>query len=169
MTYDIVCATDITRTFVALIAQEAKLVPDDAYSWDWFGSAVAVQGEMAVIGRPGDGDGWIDMGSAYVFARDYGGWTQQMKLLPQYGAPYDYFGSAVALDGHTTAIATPYDDNSSAVDSGSAFVFLLIPPATTGGGIPDEAGTGAGDIKALDGDVAEHRREAAARSGRAGR
>ena len=59
---------------------------------------------------------------------------QEAKLLASDGAPYDLFGESVALDGDTAIIGAWRDDDNG-WDSGSAYVFRLIPdedvPATT--------------------------------------
>ena len=91
-----------TTTVWALTAtQEAELQPDDGTVTDRFGLAVAIDGNTTVIGAPGNNDNGADSGSAYVFTRTAGVWTQQAKLLPVDGAPADDFGSTVALDGAT--------------------------------------------------------------------
>jgi hypothetical protein len=87
-----------------------------------FGYSVAVDGDMAVVGAIGDDDGGVYSGSAYVFARAGGVWTEQAKLLPADGADEDDFGSSVALDGDTAVIGAFLDDDNGE-DSGSAYVF----------------------------------------------
>ena len=57
--------TDATET--------AKLTPDDAADDDYFGTSVALDGDTAVIGAPGDDDNGIDSGSAYVFVKSGAG------------------------------------------------------------------------------------------------
>ncbi len=77
-------------------------------------------GDTVVIGALNDDDQGIRSGSAYVFVRSGGSWSQQAKLLPSDGAANDYFGEVVALDGNTAVIgATEYATSS----PGSAYVF----------------------------------------------
>jgi len=102
--------------------QEAKLVPSDDDDFSSFGVAVAVDGDTAVIGAYMDDDNGSESGSAYVFTRAAGVWTEQAKLLASDGAADDYFGDAVALDGDTAVIGASWDDDNGD-RSGSAYVF----------------------------------------------
>lgn len=91
--------------------QQAKLAPDDGNKVDFFGDAVAVSGDgtTAVLSSPLDDD---DTGSAYVFIRDGGSWTQQAKLTADGGGPNDQFGKSVAIsrDGATAIMGAPVDN-----------------------------------------------------------
>ncbi|MHC4407100.1 MAG: FG-GAP repeat protein, partial [Planctomycetota bacterium] len=126
----------IVRTFVAVAVaivlgttpawaltaeQEAKLLPADGAAGDIFGVIVALDGDTAIIGAVYDDDNGEDSGSAYVFTRTAGVWTQQAKLLASDGASQDWFGS-VALEGDTAIIGASGDDDNGE-DSGSAYVF----------------------------------------------
>ncbi len=95
-------------------AQQAKLVAADASSGDEFGSAVALDGEYAVIGACYADD---DLGAVYVFRREGENWVQQAKLTPSDGEPGDEFGTAVAVSGDYIFVGAPYsgDDYSGAV------------------------------------------------------
>jgi hypothetical protein len=102
--------------------QQAKLVASDGAAGDQFGWSVALDGDTAVIGARLDDDKGIDSGSAYVFTRAGGAWTQQAKLVASDGAAGDQFGFSVALDGDTAVIGAFGDDDNGS-DSGSAYVF----------------------------------------------
>ena len=127
--------TDATET--------AKLTPDDAADDDYFGTSVALDGDTAVIGAPGDDDNGIDSGSAYVFVKSGAAWTtstgineinQTAKLNASKGAAGDGFGVSVAVDADTVVIGAPGDDREddpttdvveeTVVDAGSAYVFV---------------------------------------------
>ncbi len=102
--------------------QQAKLVPGDGEARDYFGTAVAISDDTALIGARGDDDNGSKSGSAYVFTRSGGVWTQQAKLMPGDGAKNDAFGFCVSISGDTAVIgANEDDDNGNA--SGSAYVF----------------------------------------------
>ncbi len=104
----------------AMGAQLRKLLPDDGITEALFGSAVAIDGPIAIIGAPGDvGHGW-NTGAAYLFDTATG--AQLAKLLPNDGRVDDRFGSSVAIDGSLAIIGAPSaDDHGSS--SGSAYVF----------------------------------------------
>ncbi len=128
--------------------QTAKLTAADR-GRDSFGKSVAISGNTAVIGAYRDDDGCslgitpCDSGSAYVFKKLAGVWTQTAKLTASDGARFDYFGRSVALSGDTAVTGAHRDDDACPgdlnCDSGSAYVFALSPPVvdTDGDGILD--------------------------------
>jgi prepilin-type N-terminal cleavage/methylation domain-containing protein len=136
--------------------QQAKLVPADGAASDWFGWAVAIDGDTVVVGAYGDDDKGTNSGSAYVFVRTGGTWTQQAKLVPADGAANDYFGYAVAVDADTIVVGAHYDDDKGA-DSGSAYVFTRTGATWTQQAKLTAAGGAAGDwfgwAVAVDGDT----------------
>ncbi|MFG0241288.1 MAG: GC-type dockerin domain-anchored protein [Phycisphaerales bacterium JB054] len=103
--------------------QQAKLLPFDGVARDYFGYAVSIEGDTALIGATGDDDYGESSGSAYVYTRAGGVWTLQAKLRPTDGAERDEFGSSVALDGEVALIGSPLDDGNGRDNSGSAYVF----------------------------------------------
>ncbi len=104
-------------------SQQAKLTASDRMPTDWFGYAVAISGDTAVIGAIGDDDNGTESGAAYVFGRSGGSWTELAKLTASDPAPNDRFGHAVAVSGHTAIIGVPKDADSGA-ESGSAYIFV---------------------------------------------
>ena len=74
-----------------------------------FGTAVALDGDDAVVGAPGrDGDR-RDEGAAFAFAYAAGGWTRAQTLTVPAGEEHNdaEFGAAVALDAGTLAVGAP--------------------------------------------------------------
>ena len=91
--------TDMTET--------AKLTASDRAVDDFFGSSVAVSGNVAVVGAHRDDDKGTDSGSAYVFEKPESGWadmTETVKINASDEAGNDYFGFSVAIEGNTVAI-----------------------------------------------------------------
>ena len=106
--------------------QEAKLVADDPpNSSDRFGTAVAVHGDVAVIGAPGDDQPFslYSAGSAYVFRHSTGEWTQEQKLTASDGDALDSFGTGVGTDGERILVGARTDIILGAVSAGSAYVY----------------------------------------------
>ena len=103
--------------------QQQKLFASDGAFNDRFGAAVALSGDLALVGATGDDDWGSFSGSAYVFVRSGGVWTQQQKFLASDGAMNDVFGFPVALSGDTALIGAHRDDDQGE-DSGSAYVFV---------------------------------------------
>ena len=102
--------------------QQAKLIADDAGPGDKFGSSVAVSGDSIVIGTPSETPTGTDSGTAYVFTRADGTWTQQAKLTGSGQAFNHMFGWSVAIDGDT-AVVGALNDTTKATNSGAAYVF----------------------------------------------
>ncbi|NCC37159.1 MAG: hypothetical protein EOM24_34895, partial [Chloroflexia bacterium] len=86
-------------------SQQQKLVAADGADGDFFGIAVALDGETALVGAWGAGVGGNDaQGAAYVFTRSGTSWSQQQKLVADDGAEDDLFGGSVALDRETVLV-----------------------------------------------------------------
>jgi len=103
---------------------QTQLLADDADEGDFFGSSVALSGDTALVGAPGDEDpNGEQAGSAYVFGRDDGGWTQRAKFAPENGDGEDLFGTAVDLAGGTALVTAVHDEDSNGEQGGSAHVF----------------------------------------------
>jgi len=115
-------AAYIFRRDGAVWIQQAKLTPSDGAPADGFGYSVSISGEFALVGAPFDDDDGVDSGSAYIFIRDGGMWTQQAKLKAADGAAEDRFGTSVSIAGEYALVGTPGDDDNGS-DSGSAYVF----------------------------------------------
>jgi hypothetical protein len=86
-------------------SEQAKLTASDGAAFDSFGSSVALDGNTALIGAVADDDKGPSSGSAYVFTRTGGTWSQQAKLTASDGAAQDLFGFAVGLSGDTAFIS----------------------------------------------------------------
>ncbi len=107
-------------------AQEAKLVPNDAATFDGIGYSVAIDGTTAVVASVSDDDGGTDSGSAYVFTRSGTTWTQQAKLVAGDAATGDNFGFWLDVDGDTVAVGAPGADVGAANNAGAAYVFTRV-------------------------------------------
>ena len=113
--------------------QAVKLAADDAQISDFFGSAVAVDGDIFVVGALGEaggpGDPLWHAGAAYVFERNQGGpgnWGQVAKLTAGDPGFMDEFGHSVAVSGDTIAIGTPFEnggDGHPLLDAGAVYIF----------------------------------------------
>jgi hypothetical protein len=102
-----------------------QLLAPDGLAGDEFGSAVAIQGNLILVGAPLV-DGGADQGAAYLFSRNSGGANNYgliKKFLAPDGADSDFLGKAVAIDGDLILIGAPGDNVVGNVDQGSAFLF----------------------------------------------
>lgn len=80
---------------------EQEVTADDASPGSDFGISVALEGDTALIGASYENSG---QGAVYVFTQSNGVWTEAQKLTADDGAPDDWFGESVALDGDTALI-----------------------------------------------------------------
>ena len=105
--------------------QQAKLTASDGMAYDSFGEAVAVSGDIAVVGAR-SADGTVpDSGAAYTYSRTGSTWTQLKKLSASDGAVSDYFGQSVAAAGDTVVVGA-YGDDEKGPTSGSVWVETTI-------------------------------------------
>jgi hypothetical protein len=147
-------------------SEEAKLTASDAAAIVGFGNSVALWGDTAVVGAPGDDHGdWTDAGSAYVF-----------RLLP---GPVSYCTAGTSASGCQALLSATGTPSSSAASgfllqatgvegqkdgaffwgksgqqanpwgNGTSFQ-CVVPPVTRGGSLP-----GSGTIGACDGSFAQ--------------
>src|SRR5262245_41634 len=106
-------------------APSTKLLASDGGDFDNFGISVAVSGNTAVVGaRFDDTSAGGNAGSAYVFVRTGGVWTQQQKLTAPDGAGEDAFGVSVGIAGETIIVGAYRGDTPGGIDAGAAYVFL---------------------------------------------
>jgi FG-GAP repeat len=92
---------------------------------DGFGYSVAVSGNIAVIGAPGDDPGGVvDAGTAYVFDTTTG------KLTATLNSPHpgtgDGFGFSVAVSGNAIVISAPLDNHRGTSHVGTVYVFNAV-------------------------------------------
>ncbi|MBW3584232.1 MAG: PKD domain-containing protein [Euryarchaeota archaeon] len=101
---------------------QGRLVPDDARAGHLFGVDLDLDGDIAIVGAPGDDTNGPLSGAVYVFERAGSGWSQTAKLYPDDPSAYAAFGLSVALDGTTALVSAPVlDDHSEAVGAVYAF------------------------------------------------
>lgn len=102
--------------------QQAKLLASDGAAGARFGTSLALAGDTLVVGAPLDDGAGLDAGSAYVFVRNAGIWTQQAKLDAADAAAGDSFGRAAAISADTVVLGANLRDQQG-IDSGAAYVF----------------------------------------------
>ena len=111
---------------------------------DFFGSAVDVDGQFAIVGAPGDDSNGFGIGQVHVFDVTTGQLCHTLTDPTPTG--FDSFGSSVAIDGQLVIVGEPGDDTHG-FGVGSAHVFnastgqlviTLNDPTTT---VSDEFGT----------------------------
>ena len=102
--------------------ESTELYADDGTEGDWFGSGVAIDGNIAIIGAQGDSPNGSGSGSAYIFTRVLSSWSQTTRFFPGDGDVDDEFGAVVDISGSTAVIGAAQTDYNGP-RSGSEYVF----------------------------------------------
>lgn len=129
-----------------LYAEEARLQSPSGLWGDMFGMAVAVRGDIALVGAPGvAGGGTDDMGVVYAYRRSGGAWLPEATLYPRCISPQrSQFGRRIAFDGTRALIGGLCPPGGNGLDLGTD-VFTRAPNGSwSGTTIVDASRMGAG-------------------------
>ena len=116
--------------------EEAKLVPADAQTSDFFGDAVSISGHRgikryALVGAP-----HLDLAqdvegrnsAAYIFSSDGGVWTEEAELKAKDPEKADGFGSGVSINRNIALVGVPRHGEGAILDgelnAGIVYPFL---------------------------------------------
>lgn len=77
--------------------EETKILPSDVAYNDYFGKAVSISGDVAVISSYKDDDNGHDTGSAYIYRYNGTDWIEESKLLASDGEGRNLFGISVSI------------------------------------------------------------------------
>ncbi|MBO0797257.1 MAG: FG-GAP repeat protein [Blastocatellia bacterium] len=105
-------------------SQQQQLVASDPGPFELFGQSVAIDGETVVIGAS-YGAGAVDpqQGTAYVFTRRGGVWSEQQKLEAPDAEANVNFGESVAISGETIVVGAFLATGVTGSQQGSAYLF----------------------------------------------
>ncbi len=112
-------------------AQLFKLTADDAATGDFFGEAVGISGNTAIVGSALDDDAGGLSGSAYLFDTTTG--AQLFKLTASDASPGQSFGAQVSVSS-TTAIVGAADDSAYFFDITTGQQVYKLIASDAGGG-----------------------------------
>ena len=110
--------------------QVAEIFPSDPAAGQFYGLAVAISDDVAVVGAPSNFSPLQPPpptdGAAYVYVKTNGGWTFQQKLVASDGnarntGSGNMFGLAVAMAGDTIVVGAP--SRRSDGKTGAVYVF----------------------------------------------
>lgn len=104
--------------------EDFEILASDGGASDEFGTAVAISGDIALVGAPNDDENGSNAGAAYIFRFNGTTWIQEAKLLASDGEASDEFGTSVALDGTVALIGAPNDDDNNS-NAGAVYVFTF--------------------------------------------
>lgn len=101
---------------------EQALAAPDPDNLDYFGKAVAIDGDLIAVGAQYENDGGKHAGAAYVFRREGDAWKNEAKLVASDATAFDFFGYPLDLEGDRIAVASPGDDDR-AKNAGAVYVY----------------------------------------------
>jgi hypothetical protein len=103
---------------------QQRLTPSSGWAVDdLFGQAVAIEGDIAVVGAPGRDDSGSQSGATFVFRRTGTVWAEVQRLIPSGAFANMRFGTDVAIDRGTIVVGAAGHDVYG-TDAGAAYVFV---------------------------------------------
>ena len=111
--------------------EQAKIYPSDQQRHDYYGRSVSISsdGNTAIAGAwAEDAGGTSNTGSAYIFTRSNGNWTEQVNIDASDKERDAQFGYSVSISGDgNTAIAGAWLDDLEGpnLNTGAAYIFAL--------------------------------------------
>ena len=101
---------------------EQVLVPGVPAGFLGFGSSVAVDGDVAVVGSPQDSAAGFQSGRVTVFRHTGAAWVEEQQLVPAAVDGFDQWGSSVSIRGNVLVGGAPFD-GCGGNNCGSAIIF----------------------------------------------
>ena len=99
--------------------ETARLLPADLALWDYFGTAVTLHDNYAMIGAPFEDGHGTSSGVVYVFQENGGSWTEVAKLTASDASQNSLFGNCIDLSDNYAIIASVRSNN----EQGAAYIF----------------------------------------------
>lgn len=103
--------------------------PTASSAFEAFGYAIAMDGNIAVVGAPGYTNTLPNEGRAYIYELQNGTWTQIAHLAPSTPASQAAFGSAIDIEGDVIVVGAP------AELGGNGAVYVWEKPASGWGAV----------------------------------
>lgn len=104
--------------------QQQKLLPTDSSPNDYFGWAIASDGNIAVIGAPRHDGRQEDAGAVYVYQKVGGEWLFWQKLQVRDAKKGAAFGSSLAIQNGRIIVGA-MGDSQQGYATGAVYVFIL--------------------------------------------
>ncbi|UCC29230.1 MAG: hypothetical protein JSU86_13625 [Phycisphaerales bacterium] len=104
---------------------QTRLTLGGLWTRDYFGTAVSMSGDWAIVGAPNKYHAGIRPGAAYVFQRSGTVWSSKGRLMAIVPVESDRFGYSVAINGDLAIVGAPGKKRWDYDLPGSATVFRL--------------------------------------------
>lgn len=108
--------------------EQARILAEDRDEYDWFGTSIALQGDLLAVGSTGSDTpdySAVSTGAVYLFTRFGGGWSQQAKLFSSQPLDLDHLGRSVSLDGQELLSGASGRETGGIDNAGAAFLFAI--------------------------------------------
>jgi hypothetical protein len=119
----------VYRKLASVWTETQLLAGSTSDKTDWFGYAVASDGDVIAVGDWGESDGvsgqpGFHRGAAYVFRRSFAAslFVEEERVQPADLLEHDRFGSAIAIDADVLVVSARGADDAG-TESGAAYVF----------------------------------------------
>ncbi len=99
--------------------------PSDIPDYTYLGTAVAIDGALAVIGSAWEDNAGTDRGAVHILGRDYGGmdsWGRVKRIVASDEHDNDLFGYSVAVDGDEVLVGAAWA-RGGGTERGQAYLF----------------------------------------------
>ncbi len=103
-----------------------KLTSNESGKEAFFGDALALSGDVLVVGAYGYKPGDPNEGATYVFIRSGANFTQQTVLHALDQKYQNHFGMSVAVSGNTVLVGAPFDTIGANPNQGSVYSFEVV-------------------------------------------
>ncbi len=106
-------------------SEQQKLTSSSTSAGDRFAYQVAIDGDSLVLGAFESDESGSNSGSAYVFTRTAGTWSEQQKLTAADAQAEDQFGLVVDISADTVIVGAYLEDTAGS-DAGAAYIFTRV-------------------------------------------
>jgi len=103
--------------------EQASLVAPTGAAGDRFGEALALAGDVLIVGAPGDDSAAPEGGAAYLYERVADDWLLVARLLQPEATAGAAFGSALAVYATSVVVGAPGGDATTQAGAGAAYVY----------------------------------------------
>jgi FG-GAP repeat protein len=85
-------------------SEQQSVDPLEVITGTGFGSALAAENDVLIVGAPNKSVVGTESGSAFVFRKSNGTWNFEAELVPPDGAAFDHFGLSVDVAGDLAVV-----------------------------------------------------------------
>ena len=96
-----------TRSAAGSLGSVEKIIAGDTQPGDFYGAALAADGETILVGAPGEDGSRSESGAVYFYVDDGSALTEETRVVPPSDEENLLFGFSVSVDGDTAVIGVP--------------------------------------------------------------